>query len=207
MIGFSPYSAQGKDLTYLYTKGKEFSLDGKEYIGEYHLNGTEVKSGPIETIRSRMLYPYYENKDHFIYDMIDSKFNLVKTYAEPKPYIPTLNEAAYQAGSIERYFVRNIVSSKGYPLEINSSQFKNIGKFGGINPGVYVSVKLTWRITNSTNAFTLAEVRTFNKKEIVHAKKVIWDIDTILTTKSDYLQSKEQVASSQDRGIISFNLI
>lgn len=206
MIGFSPYSAQGKDLTYLYTKGKEFSLDGEEYIGEYHLNGLEVRSGPLETIESYTLYPYYENKDHFTYDIIDKRFNLIKTYIEPKPYIPTLNEAAYQAGNITRYFVRNIVSSKGYPLEIDSNQFKSIGGIGGINPGIYVSVKITWKITKSTNPVTLLEVREFNKKEIARAKKIIWDIDTILTTKADYLESKKTSKTPENQGVISFNL-
>ena len=42
----SGYSPRSKVQTHKYTKGGEFTLDGKDYIGEYHLKDGLAWTGP-----------------------------------------------------------------------------------------------------------------------------------------------------------------
>ena len=52
LIKLSKYGARYNSNNYLYTKGGEFSLDGLNYIGEYHYQEVLARTGPIEETSS-----------------------------------------------------------------------------------------------------------------------------------------------------------
>ena len=101
-----------KNYIYLYTKGGQFSLDGKEYIGEYHFDGTIAKAGPVPPPPSQPEAPtlrrLYNNPDHYTYDSV-KKFSVpVLLRTDPQPYLYAPVESAYIVGFDARYFVEKI---------------------------------------------------------------------------------------------------
>ena len=76
----SKYSPSKNNYIYLYTKGGAFSLDGQNYVGEYHYDSGIAKTGPTITYApnvdtSKVLQRTYNNADHYAYDKI-KKFNI-----------------------------------------------------------------------------------------------------------------------------------
>ena len=148
---------------YLYTKGNEFSLNGQNYIGEYHYENmtptTEPKLG-----NGIILRKVYTNPNHYTYDKIFEFDILVSGFISPKPYMPIIANQTYTTGYVTRYFVEKINNSQSYPIEIDLSQFKKFGKKGGIDNGLYNVASVSWKLTGLLN-----DVITHNRQEIYFA--------------------------------------
>lgn len=161
----SDFSPGKNDNLYKYTKGGEFSLDGKEYIGEYHIMTDIPKTGPIPSKESKILQRLYTNYDHYIYDKL-FKFNVpVLNFIEPVPYLYKPNEQQYAAGFDDRYFVEKIEDDLSYAIEIDAIQFININKPKGIDGGIYSSTSIRWKLTG-----TQQEIALYNQTEISKAR-------------------------------------
>lgn len=144
---YSEFSIGRNDNTYKYTKGGQFSLDGVEYIGEYHFLGRTAKTGPIPDPESRVLQRLYRVQDHYIYDR-NFDFNVrVLNFIEPRPYLYTPKEQAYTVGNDIRYFVEKIEDSESYAIEIDQAQYDTIGKEGGIDDSIYTYTSVDWKLT------------------------------------------------------------
>lgn len=173
-MGTSRYSAKNNNLDdiHLYTKGKQFSLDGAEYVGQYHLREDGPWTGPVKSDTSVKLQKYYASTDHYIYDRVKEFKTPPFLYIDPKPIIYEPTQQVYTKGQDVRYFVEKINNEKSYAIEINEEQFNKYGKPNGIDSAVYLSTKIIWKLVG-----TLEEVSTFNETQIQKAKKVIPTID------------------------------
>lgn len=143
----SRFGIRKNNNTYLYTKGKEYSLNGIEYIGEYHLDGTVAKVGPILDPEAPALQRYYANKDHYIYDKQYNFNSKVLQFISPVYYSYAPAEQAYLIGYDLRYFVEKINDDESYAIEIDEKQFRNINKKGGIDGGIYAVSTVQWQLT------------------------------------------------------------
>ena len=147
-----PYSsAKTPDRkTYLYTKGGEYSLDGRNYIGEYHIAGDFVRTGPIPSPESKTLRKYYTNPLLYQYDKSRNFTERVRT--EPNQSVVFPKDGDYSTGFFYRYFVERAGAYDGYPIEIDRVQYISYGKTSGIDEGAYNVVKLPWKLTGMENS-------------------------------------------------------
>ena len=154
-----PNKFRGRDKDYLYTKGKELSLNGEEYIGEYHIISNTPKTEPVESTTSKILHPLYSSKDEYQYDLLVAKNNLtfLKAFVDPVPYIPIPTNVDYNQGFINRYFAKNVINPNSYVIEIDQRQYMNAGhdkSRGNINNAIYNLLELKWIIVGiSKNVF------------------------------------------------------
>jgi len=191
----SSFSARRKTLTHLYTKGGEFSLDGEEYVGEYHIEGIAAFTGPAplnagddvnqtgdpdiinpkliivapkNTESRKRLRRIYLEKYQYDYERIKSFDIAVLGFVDPVPYIYEPTDAAYEVGQDSRYFVQKRGDDSSYAIEINNSQWELLGLFGGIDDGLYSFASITWRLVGSYDV--LAQQ---NELALYKAQKVV----------------------------------
>lgn len=180
-INSSKYSLKKNDNIYLYTKGGEYTLDGFNYVGEYHLDGSQAKTGPTVDTKSKILQRYYSNKDHFIYDKVFDFDVRVLSYKNPIyfRYIP--KEQVYSTGIDTRYFVEKINDDNSYAIEIDVNQFRSINTKGGIDGSIYTSVSIQWKLTGSQT-----DIYNFNEQQLLKASSVVPSIVYSVTSFTEY---------------------
>ena len=174
LSNISGYSPRSKVQTYLYTKGNEYSLDGVEYIGEYHLKEGIAYTGPepvkalddinkvgdplliqkeFRSMKSmssgKILRRIYPDFDQYEYERLKQFAIRELDFVEPRPILYQPKDAAYDAGEDTRYFVQKRNSDVSYPIEIDTNQWELIGQFRGIDPQIYASVGVTWKLVGS----------------------------------------------------------
>ena len=161
-----------------------FSLNGKEYIGEYNIESqNRATTGPIyikET--SQILDKYYANESVYIYDTISttdvSEFISPSTdFVEPTPGEKNL-------GYMIRYFVRRRNSNSALLFEINNISFGRYGQSGGIDDGLYGVLELKWYITN--DKIELNKIVKLNWKQTIEAEKTFKGIELSISNFSKY---------------------
>ncbi len=160
----------------LYTKGQEFSLDGKNYIGVYHFVNTIPYTGDPKSQSRQKLTKYYESEDVYRYD---KRFNFQKiesTYVLPKQTRVTPNEFDYETGFLTRYFVQDLANiGNTTPIEIDSTQAADMGRLGGIDPGRFDLIEITWKLTGplrskNINGITQVGIVEYNQDQIKRSK-------------------------------------
>jgi len=180
MLAPNEFSAAKNDGTYLYTKGGELSLDGANYIGEYHIEGSAYKTGPVVDRSSLTLQRVYNNPDHYAYDKF-FKFKIpVLTYVEPVPYAYTPQDQAYTPGFDARYFVEKQDSEDSYAIEIDIVQYRQIGKDRGIDGGLYRHAVVNWKLTGRRE-----DIVNHNELELYKASGLV---PTISYTVKNFLE-------------------
>lgn len=162
------FSPRSSEELYLYTKGGEFSLDGVEYVGEYHKNNGIVYTGPTPSKQSKLLRKLYNNPDHYRYDQLFDFSTPASLVAEPTPHIYSPKQTAYTVGFDTRYFVEKRNDTLSYAVEVNQEQFKAIGRVGGIDAGLYHATTVSWKLTG-----TLGSIEQHNRLEIFKASKTV----------------------------------
>lgn len=144
----SPYKLKPKSRTeYLYTKGNQLSLDGQNYVGEYHISGKLAYTGPVHSVNSKRLRKIYTNPDLYQYDKARNFIERVRS--EPNQIVWSPIETEYVTGFATRYFVERMGRMEGYPIEIDQQQADNYGANRGIDEGIYILVRLKWKLTGS----------------------------------------------------------
>lgn len=191
-LNLYPYVFTGYTLDYLYTKGKEFSLRGKEYVGEYHVVGSTIKTGPVETESSETLYPYYTNDDALAYDqstIFDKHIptNLIKFYTDPQMIQFSPTSTVYQKGYADRAFCAHLTNKKFPTIEIDPMLATATDPLKGpcINPGLYKIVKINWKLTGSKQS-----IQSHNFNELVKAAKQIPSIGYSLPNLLEFAHIK-----------------
>jgi hypothetical protein len=175
------YTLTRGQTEYLYTKGGEFSLDGVEYIGEYHLVGPFVMTGPIKAPNARHLEQLYTSYDHYIYD---KSFNFgvgVKDRVDPTPFRYTPTDQSYVAGSEMRFFVEKINTDDSFAFEINRVQYDYRNRPGGVDEGIYALAAIEWKLTGR-----LEDIITFNQIQMERASEKLPTIAYAVTSFSEY---------------------
>ena len=172
MVNTSEFSPASKNDNYLYTKGGELSLDGNEYIGEYHIDSTTPKTGPVPSKDSKVLRRLYPNKDQYTYDKV-FQFNVpITKFVNPKPYLYTPTEQIYEDGFDTRYFVEKVNDDGSYAIEISKAQYDLIGKPKGIDDGIYGSAAIEWKLTGRRE-----DIIKHNQTQLQKAIKTVPTID------------------------------
>lgn len=174
------YSLANNTGTYLYTKGGEYSLDGKNYIGEYHMEGTIAKTGPVASASSQVLQRFYTISEHYTYD---KNFNFkvpVLGFVEPAPYLYRPANQSYSAGVDTRFFVEKSDDDASYAIEVDSQQYKTINKRGGIDGGLYRHATIQWQLVGRRS-----DIIEHNQLEI---QKVVGILPSIEYAIRNYLE-------------------
>lgn len=170
-----------ENTNYLYTKGGEFSLNGLDYVGEYHYFNKVPRTGPVPSNESRTLLKPYKNKDNYVYDKVLNFRNPIQTYIEPVPYIFIPTDSDYVSGFASRYFVQKINTTESYPIEIDNEQYSTIQTPGGIDGGLYNSATISWKLTGYQE-----DIQTYNRREVLQAKKQIPELEYIIKSYLDF---------------------
>jgi len=174
--GISIFSSRKKTQTHLYTKGGEFSLDGVDYIGEFHIEGSFAFTGPTpidigtninkvgdpDLVKSKiklsaaetnssgkMLGRVYLEQYQYDYEKIKNFDISIRNFADPIPYLYKPKDAAFEAGEDERYFVQKRGDDDSYVVEIDSGQWERLGQYGGIDDGLYAHTSVIWKLVGS----------------------------------------------------------
>lgn len=162
---------------YLYTKGFQFSLNGVNYIGEYHKSGDEYRTGPEPSKTSQLLTKYYSDPILYAYDK--AKNFPKRPRVEPNQIVFTPDEADYRNGFAIRYFVERSGKFEGYPLEIDKKQANKFGTANGIDEGAYNLVSFRWKLVGPRNTVVINSTTTIegvyehNVREVYKASAVI----------------------------------
>lgn len=175
---------------YLYTKGKQYSLDGVEYIGEYHIDGKFTKTGPIPSPQSRILRKYYA--DPMLYDYDRCRKFPERNRIDPNQIVWAPIETNYVSGFATRYFVERAGKYLGYPIEIDSQQAAEYGKEGGIDEGVYTLIKFPWKLTGAERTIYkdgevyIEGIFEHNYRQVVLNSRIIPNLESAIRSYTDF---------------------
>jgi hypothetical protein len=160
------YFPKSKIITNLYTKGGEFSINGKQYIGAYYKTYSgKIYSGknPING-SSQELLPILSSPDNFsptkvtqtsgiLYNSNTKDYinnpNLanVNFYEVPTQFYPKPTTNDYQKGYIMRYFAKKR-NDIGYVIEINKETYLSLTKQDKVYDYVrYQAIDVFWQIS------------------------------------------------------------
>ena len=159
----------------LYTKGREFSLDGKNYIGVYHYKGTVPFTGDLNNQTKKQLTKYYESEEAYRYDRSFNFQKIESTYVLPKQSRIRPNQFDYEAGFLARYFIQDVINLDTLPIEIDSAQASDFGRPGGIDPGKFDLVEINWKLTGPlrsrlVNGIVQTGIFEYNQNQIKQSK-------------------------------------
>jgi len=157
------------------TKGGEFYLNGKSYVGLYYITydgkvftGANPALGPNEPLQNSAPFDdsnigLYElskvsnNTPGFINQMIKST-NLVSSGTKSLvSYFPNPIQSDYDLGYILRYFGKQ-VNNNGYVKEISPQQYQDIIS---ANPSYDISMlqvaQIAWKLTGPLNSIRISQ--------------------------------------------------
>ena len=193
----SQFSSRSVTKTHLYTKGREYSIDGVEYIGEYYLQDEQAYTGPQplkleENLNKRdfdiinnsnkvildpksatigiPLIKYYSDQNNYIYDRY-SKYALQHNYTNPKQITYKPKDSAYEVGEDTRYFIQKVGNPDNFVIEIDNYQWERIGSINGIDNGLYMSISVLWKLIG-----TYSYIAEYNESVLRRAQKQVPNI-------------------------------
>ena len=158
-------SPQADANNYFYTKGGEFSLNGVEYEGEYHLVALVPFTGPVHTESSVQLRRFYAYDTHYTYDQLFDFLVPASLFIDPVPHIFSPTETQYTRGFAPRYFVEKLNDENSYAVEIDLPQYQRLGKAGGIDGGLYSHTTVEWKLTGTPSSIALHNELQMRKAE------------------------------------------
>jgi len=156
------YFPKSKIITNLYTKGGEFVINGKDYIGAYYktysgkvytgknpINGSSQELTPFKDLNVRntkktgVIILDSSTKDY----INNPNLTDINTYEAPAQFYPKPTDNDYQKGYIMRYFAKKR-NDIGYVIEINKETYLSITKQDKVYDYVtYQAIDVFWQIT------------------------------------------------------------
>lgn len=131
----------------LYTKGGEFSLNGKNYVGEYYTLDGKSYSGKAEDNSGYLLAAFYPNNNNYVYDKL-YKFNkLEKNLKQPVQARVTPINSDYDNGYYIRYFLQSLIDADKIPTEITPPEAETLGRANGLDNQVNDLIRIKWYLT------------------------------------------------------------
>jgi hypothetical protein len=159
------YYPKNKITVNLYTKGNEFLLNGKSYIGAYYktfdskiFTGANPVIGSSQELQSvsvniKEKYPNINIKGGILLDNNTEKYiknpNIknLDSYQIPPQYYPQPTDADYAKGYIMRYFAKKR-NDIGYVIEISKDTYLSLqSKNSEYDYITYQAIDLFWQIT------------------------------------------------------------
>lgn len=176
----------------LRTNGKEFmSLNGKEYIGYYHIFSSNPYTGIEHDQNSRKLIKYNPDKNFVEYINLHN-FYLLNKYKDPINYYPILSENDYDKSVFTRYFIKKRNDNNFRIIEIDENQYDSLSQEGsGINEKYYFGISLEWKLTGpkndikDNNRIIVYGIEDTNKRTVNLKEK---EMNGIESTLKNYLQ-------------------
>lgn len=149
----SRYSIFNPTDTY-YTKGFEYSLDGENYVGEYHIKDGIPYKGPVTDVERIELTRFYSEQNNFEYDKLFDFKKVEPTFKKIQAAKIEPQETDYELGFYERYFLYNITDATKMPIEIQPAEQEILGKTKGYDDRVNDLVVVKWQLTGPLNNTT-----------------------------------------------------
>ena len=169
------YYPKSQISTPLYTNGDKFTLNDKDYIGNYWVNsqGNSYSGKSPQDPPNNLLTPkstptdlsveptisYYKSNPSY-YNSQNKKFSEVA----PSPPIPSVTlptEEDYQIGEFQRYFVKK--RNELRYIEINSTTYENyVNKNQSVQWQLYMPMQISWILTGK-----LEDVYNINKNIVL----------------------------------------
>jgi hypothetical protein len=159
------YYPKNKITVNLYTKGNEFLLNGKSYIGAYYktfdskiFTGANPVIGSSQELQSvsvniKEKYPNINIKGGILLDNNTEKYiknpNIknLDSYQIPPQYYPQPIDSDYAKGYIMRYFAKKR-NDIGYVIEISKDTYLSLqSKNSEYDYITYQAIDLFWQIT------------------------------------------------------------
>lgn len=183
--------------TTLYTKGYEYSLDGENYIGEYHVLDGQAFTGPpkIGAQYRKPLTRYYDNQNTYIYDKLKDFNRIESTYKTPTYLKPQPTSGDYKRGYIVRYLLQYTLDRNQVPIEIGPAGNSIYGKKKGYDAGLYELLPIKWQISGPL----------YDQKTLVTGQKQIVNGQEIVLKPREHIvpgivdSNKRTVATYQDK--------
>lgn len=150
-------NANGYDISNIihtrYTKGSEYSLDGKDYVGEYHIINDKAYTGPSDAIGTKLLTRYYPNSSVYTYDSLFNFRKVESSFQQPKDAVITPTEGDYSSGVFLRYFLQSIIDPQKMPIEITRDGYESLGKTKGFDNATNMAFTVLWTLTGPLRSY------------------------------------------------------
>jgi hypothetical protein len=182
----------------MYTRGNEFTLDGADYIGYYHLMDDGIRY--TEKSHSDTSKPLAVVSDSV---RVYNEIRPVDLGENPKPHQPIPTADDYARGWFVRYFARKVNDSAAEVHEISEDQFNAIfSQATTTNFPLYTVVSLRWKIAgprfDDVDPITLRVivpgVEDTNARSIALAEKTLPNISSKLTKLDQFYESSDAFA-------------
>jgi hypothetical protein len=141
-----------------YTKRFEYSLDGENYVGEYHILDGLAYTGPPKIGKQyrKVLTKYYSNQNNYIYDKLNKFEKIESTYITPIYVRPVPQSGDYRIGFIVRYLLQETLRKDHVPVEVGQQGLDRYGKPNGHDSALYTLIQIQWKVTGP-----LYDIKTF----------------------------------------------
>ena len=157
------YYPKNRITTDLYTKGNEFSLNDKPYIGAYYrtYNGKTFagrnpvvgSSEELVSIPDSILLNNNNRKSTIVVNNITEKYtqnpntNILQSFEIPSQHYPIPNDNDYTRGYFMRYFAKKR-NEIGYLIEISKETYLSLLNKDSIYDYVtYQAIDIFWQLT------------------------------------------------------------
>jgi hypothetical protein len=135
-----------------FTPGGEYMINGQEYIGYYNITARGPYTGRVFADREQPLsvLRVVLNEQSQLYDELATKngYTTDLEFDDPVAAQTTITAKDKKSGFINRYFLQQRNDKRARIKEIDKVQFDSVSDgTAGINPNLYKSVALRWKIT------------------------------------------------------------
>ena len=135
-----------------YTPGGEYMINGQEYIGYYNITARGPFTGRVYADKEQPLsvLRIVLNEQSQLYDELATKngYTTDLEFDDPVAAQTTITAKDKKSGFINRYFLQQRNDKRARIKEIDKVQFDSVSDgTAGINPNLYKSVALRWKIT------------------------------------------------------------
>lgn len=160
------YFPKNRITTDLYTKGNEFTINGKSYIGSYYktfngkvysgknpIEGSSKELTPILKTNLQSDFPDVKSKGGVLLDSNTKKYitnpniSILQPFSTPILFYPKPSDQDYQRGYIMRYFAKKR-NEIGFVIEIDKQTYNSLLKEDSDYDYItYQAIDLFWQLT------------------------------------------------------------
>jgi hypothetical protein len=190
------YFPKNKITVNQYTKGGEFLINGKDYIGAYYktyrnkvyagknpIIGSSIELTPVNEINQNNTLPGRRKiggivSDDTTNDYINNpNIQTLQTFQTPTQYYPKPTDVDYNKGFIMRYFAKKR-NENGFVIEIDKNTYQSLIKNDNIYDYItYQAIDLFWQITGplkddrKDKQYKVAGIEDTNKRLVTEKDK------------------------------------
>lgn len=183
----------------LYTKGGEFELDGKPYIGYYHIYGVGVFTEGQHTRDSRPLRPLIsKEKSKYIFETAAAFKPIISV--TPSFYKLEPREVDYSTGFVFRFFAQKVVKQDSIVYELSERDYTETIQGNFLDTGLYNIIRINWKLTgplrsqiqririseNLLEDNEIIGIVDYNRREVKQALNTIPGLESAITNYAEF---------------------